>query len=103
MNSSAVLKFSHIPSIDDCRLLVASLFPGGHVAAIVSPGALYHRTAVNLEDAGFEIRDQICWILEDRTIPVVLARKPLSEGTVIANVLKWETGALNLAALMALT
>jgi hypothetical protein len=28
--------------------------------------------------------------------PVVLARKPLSEGTVAANVLRWGTGALNI-------
>jgi DNA modification methylase len=30
--------------------------------------------------------------------PIVLARKPLSEGTVAANVLKWRTGALNIGA-----
>jgi hypothetical protein len=28
--------------------------------------------------------------------PIVLARKPLSEGTVAANVLRWRTGALNI-------
>jgi len=30
--------------------------------------------------------------------PIVLARKPLSEGTVAANVLRWRTGALNIKA-----
>jgi DNA modification methylase len=30
--------------------------------------------------------------------PIVLARKPLSEGTVAANVLRWRTGALNIGA-----
>lgn len=30
--------------------------------------------------------------------PIVLARKPLSEGTVAANVLRWRTGALNIDA-----
>lgn len=30
--------------------------------------------------------------------PIVLARKPLSEGTVAANVLKWRTGAINVGA-----
>lgn len=30
--------------------------------------------------------------------PIVLARKPLSEGTVAANVLRWGTGALNIGA-----
>jgi hypothetical protein len=32
--------------------------------------------------------------------PIVLARKPLSEGTVAANVLRWRTGALNIGAVV---
>lgn len=126
----------------------------------------YHRLAVGVEDAGFEIRDQLQWIFgsgfpksldiskaidkaagaerdiitekqgprpgnhggsgeyghgENRSItapstpetiqwdgwgtalkpanePIVLARKPLSEKTVAANVLKWGTGGLNIDA-----
>lgn len=34
--------------------------------------------------------------LSPDALPIVLARKPLSEGTVAANVLKWGTGALNI-------
>jgi site-specific DNA-methyltransferase (adenine-specific) len=37
------------------------LKPGGHILAFSSPRT-YHRMAVAIEDAGFEIRDQIMWV-----------------------------------------
>jgi site-specific DNA-methyltransferase (adenine-specific) len=37
------------------------LKPGGHLLAF-SHSRTYHRMAVAVEDAGFEIRDQIMWI-----------------------------------------
>ncbi len=37
------------------------LKPGGHLLAF-SGSRTYHRMVVNIEDAGFEIRDQIMWI-----------------------------------------
>jgi DNA modification methylase len=37
------------------------LKPGGHLIAF-SGSRTYHRMAVAIEDAGFEIRDQIMWI-----------------------------------------
>ncbi len=37
------------------------LKPGGHVAAF-SGTRTYHRLAVAIEDAGFEIRDQLAWV-----------------------------------------
>jgi site-specific DNA-methyltransferase (adenine-specific) len=37
------------------------LKPGGHLLASNSP-RMYHRMAIGLEDAGFEIRDQIMWV-----------------------------------------
>ena len=37
------------------------LKPGGHLLAF-SGSRTYHRMAVAIEDAGFEIRDQIMWI-----------------------------------------
>ena len=37
------------------------LKPGGHILAF-SAARTYHRLATNLEDIGFEIRDQIMWI-----------------------------------------
>lgn len=37
------------------------LKPGGHVLASGSPRT-YHRLAAGIEDAGFEIRDSLCWL-----------------------------------------
>jgi DNA modification methylase len=146
------------------------LKPGGHLVAF-SGTRTYHRMAVAIEDAGFEIRDMIAWhygsgfpkshdiskaidraagaerevvaelapvkrmipgadqnkkgwkkddgrefvptvtaaateaarqwqgygtALKPATEPICLARKPLSEKSVAANVLKWGTGALNI-------
>jgi site-specific DNA-methyltransferase (adenine-specific) len=88
------------------------LKPGGHLIAF-SGTRTYHRMAVAIEDAGFEIRDQLAWTygsgfpkshdagdgwgtaLKPAWEPIALARKPLI-GTVAANVLKHGTGAINI-------
>lgn len=135
------------------------LKPGGHLLAF-SASRNYHRMAVAIEDAGFEIRDQMMWIYgsgfpkshnigkavdkklgNDREVvgenpnhrtssalyelgfqdgkgdgqitkgnsewegwgtalkpahePIVMARKPLSEKTIVDNVLEWGTGGIN--------
>lgn len=96
------------------------LKPGAHVA-VFSGTRTYHRLAVAIEDAGFEIRDQLAWVygsgfpkshnvgkapqaaawhgwgtaLKPAWEPICLARKPL-DGTVAANVLEHGTGALNI-------
>ena len=145
------------------------LKPGGHMVAFGGTRS-YHRLACAIEDAGFEIRDQLAWAygsgfpkshdvskgidkaakaereivssgapvkrmipgadqnkdgweknngrefvptvtraatpeaaawegwgtaLKPAWEPICLARKPLSEGTVAANVLRWGTGAIN--------
>lgn len=87
------------------------LKPGGHVVAFGGTRS-YHRLASAIEDAGFEIRDQIGWAygsgfpkshnagngwgtaLKPAWEPICLARKPLI-GTVAENVLAHGTGALN--------
>ncbi len=142
------------------------LKPGGHLLAFGGTRT-YHRMACAIEDAGFEIRDQIQWIygsgfpksmniskmidkkagaerekipnplakkqtgqdagkglsgsknainfiepnpstdeakqwdgwgtaLKPANEPIVVARKPLSEKTIVDNVLKWGTGGLNI-------
>lgn len=91
------------------------LKPGGHLLSFASTRT-YHRMASGIEDAGFEIRDQIGWLfgsgfpksknltgdwhgwgtaLKPAWEPICVARKPL-DGTVAANVLKHGTGALNI-------
>ena len=87
--------------------------PGAHLIAFGGTRT-YHRLACAVEDAGWEIRDQLCWMygsgfpkslnlegshegygtaLKPAFEPAVLARKPL-EGTVAANIAKWGVGAL---------
>jgi DNA modification methylase len=130
------------------------LKPGAHLVAFGGTRT-YHRLVCAIEDAGFEIRDQLAWVygqglpktrvnvskaidkvmgvesialrekmyagghiqkrieylpasdaaklwsgwytvLKPAWEPILLARKPLSEGTVAANILHWGTGALNI-------
>jgi site-specific DNA-methyltransferase (adenine-specific) len=88
------------------------LKPGAHLLAFSSTRT-YHRMACAIEDAGFEIRDQIQWIygsgfpkshnlgnglgtaLKPANEPICVARKPLSESSIAANVLKHGTGGIN--------
>lgn len=156
-----------VPSVATWKQVLRVLKPGGHLLSFGGTRT-YHRMVVNIEDAGFEIRDQILWIygqgfpkslnisiaidkaagaigargkgfntagqnvglnknkelrsdhpdyippkaatpeaakwegwgtaLKPANEPIVLARKPLSEKTVAANVLKWGTGGLNIDA-----
>lgn len=106
--------------VDLWREVLRVLKPGGHLLAF-GGSRTYHRLACAVEDAGFEIRDQIMWVygsgfpkslnvgkqdgcedwsgwgtaLKPAHEPIVVARKPL-DGTVAANVLKHGVGALNI-------
>lgn len=142
-------------NVDFWKEVLRTLKPGGHLIAF-SASRNYHRMAVAIEDAGFEIRDQIMWLygsgfpkslnigkavdklqgnknpstykpndknavygknygggVTDRTPadnewdgwgtalkpahePIVLARKPLSEKSIVDNVLKYGTGGINI-------
>ena len=144
------------------ELALKLLKPGGHLLAF-SASRNYHRMAVAIEDAGFEIRDQMMWLygsgfpksqnmgkavdkkqgndrenlgenpnhrpisgvnyegvyagkntgakeltkgdsewegwgtaLKPAHEPIVMARKPLSEKSIVDNVLKHGTGAINI-------
>jgi site-specific DNA-methyltransferase (adenine-specific) len=158
-------KWDHqVPSVEFWKEVLRVLKPGGHVLSFGGTRT-YHRMAVNIEDAGFEIRDQIMWLygsgfpkshnvglsidklkghenrgraiptastyqacdieeknkltsnkvdkyetkteeakeyegwgtaLKPANEPICVARKPLSEKTVAANVLKWGTGGINI-------
>jgi DNA modification methylase len=156
-----------VPSVEVWKEAMRVLKPGGH-ALIACGTRTQHRMVVNIEDAGFEIRDVVSWIygsgfpkslniskaidkaagaereLVERTRPdgkktgktcsgfvsgatslelkrsdepatdaakqwdgwgtalkpsteyFTLCRKPLSEKTIAANVLKWGTGGINI-------
>jgi DNA modification methylase len=50
-----------VPSVDLWREVFRVLKPGGHVLSFGGTRT-YHRMVVNIEDAGFEIRDQVQWL-----------------------------------------
>ena len=51
----------YVPSIEVNREVLRVLKPGGHFLSF-GGSCTYHRVVINIEDAGFEIRDQIDWI-----------------------------------------
>jgi site-specific DNA-methyltransferase (adenine-specific) len=93
------------------------LKPGGYILSFCAP-RMYHRMTSGIEDAGFEIRDQLMWVfgsgfpksmnighkvdeyqgwgtaLKPAHEPIVMGRKPF-KGTVADNVLEWGTGGIN--------
>jgi site-specific DNA-methyltransferase (adenine-specific) len=94
-----------VPSVEIWKECFRVLKPGAHILSFSSPRT-YHRMAVNVEDAGFEIRDQILWLygsgfpkshnLKPAHEPIVMARKPISEKTIQKNVDMHGTGAINI-------
>jgi len=50
-----------VPSVDIWQECFRVLKPGGHLLAFAGTRT-QHRMAVNIEDAGFEIRDMIAWV-----------------------------------------
>ena len=149
-----------VPTVDLWKEVFRVLKPGGHMLCACGTRT-QHRMVVNVEDAGFEIRDIVSWIygsgfpksldvgkavdklqgnkrkvvdrrdvghditsnayrdgkkkrmIQDITVGsseyegwgtalkpaqelFTLARKPISEKTIAANVLKWGTGAINI-------
>jgi site-specific DNA-methyltransferase (adenine-specific) len=161
-----------VPSVDIWKECLRVLKPGGHLLSFAG-SRTYHRMAVRIEDAGFEIRDQMMWVygsgfpksmdiskqldkrvgverevvgkrtdafgdttesetgdgrnlwgktsttevdvysteavsdlakkwegwgtaLKPAHEPIVMARKPISEKTIVDNVLEWGTGGINI-------
>ena len=115
-----------VPSVEIWQEARRLLKPGGYLLAFAGTRT-QHRMAVNIEDAGYEIRDMIAWVygsgfpksldvskkiqnIEDAKTwagwgtalkpalePITVARKPFA-GTVAANVLQYGTGAINVDA-----
>ncbi|KMY04300.1 DNA methyltransferase [Pseudomonas syringae KCTC 12500] len=106
-----------VPSADVWIECLRLLKPGGHLLSFAA-ARTYHHMAMGIEEAGFEIRDQIMWVfgsgfpkshnlkgehvgwgtaLKPAHEPICMARKPFP-GTVAANVLEHGTGALNIDA-----
>lgn len=52
---------AEVPTVEFWKEVYRVLKPGGHILSFGGTRT-YHRMVVNIEDAGFEIRDQIMWI-----------------------------------------
>ncbi len=50
-----------VPGVEVWREALRVLKPGGHLLAFAG-ARTYHRMATNIDDAGFEIRDQLMWL-----------------------------------------
>lgn len=91
------------------------LKPGGHILAF-GASRTYHRLGCAIEDAGAEVRDSIMWVygsgfpksqkvgdgwgtgLKPAHEPICVARKPLSEKTIAANMALHGVGGINIEA-----
>jgi len=92
-----------VPSIDIWREVFRTLRPGAFCLAFCSP-ELYHRLACNVEDAGFQIKDQIMWMtttkmpkhnrLKPAHEPIVVAQKPY-KGSLKDNFEQWGCGLID--------
>ena len=97
-------KWDHsVPTVDIWREVYRTLRPGAFCLSFCSP-ELYHRMAVNVEDAGFIIKDQIMWMTTTKMVkynrlkpahePIVVGQKPY-KGSLKDNHKKWGCGLID--------
>jgi DNA modification methylase len=105
-----------VPGVEYWKEFIRVAKPGAHML-VFGGTRTFHRLAVAIEDAGWEIRDTIMWVygsgfpkshnlkgsragwgtaIKPAWEPILLCRKHL-DGTVASNVQRWGTGAINVA------
>lgn len=94
-----------VPPAETWQEVLRVLKPGGWCLSFCSP-EMYHRMASKMEDGGFEIKDQVIWMVTTKMAkanklkpahePIAVAQKPISEKTIKANIEKWGTGTINI-------
>lgn len=95
-----------VPGPEYWHALLRVAKPGAHLLAFGGTRT-FHRMACAMEDAGWELRDTICWLygsgfpkadnLKPAWEPIIVARKPM-DGSTLANASEHGTGALNIEA-----
>ena len=92
-----------VPTVEIWEEVVRVLKPGAFCLSFCSP-QLYHRMATAVEDAGFDIKDQIMWMvttkmpkknrLKPAHEPIVVAQKPF-KGSIQKNFDEWGVGVID--------
>lgn len=92
-----------VPTQEIWEEVIRVLKPGAFCLSFCSP-QLYHRMATAVDDAGFDIKDQIMWMittkmpsknrLKQAHEPVVVAQKPF-RGAIDANFEEWGVGKID--------
>jgi len=92
-----------VPSVEIWQEVVRVLKPGAFCLSFCSP-QLYHRMATAVEEAGFNIQDQIMWMvttkmpkknrLKPAHEPIVVAQKPF-KGSIQKNFEEWGVGKID--------
>ena len=92
-----------VPTVDFWKEVLRVLKPGAFALSFCSP-QLYHRMASAVDDAGFDIKDQIMWMITTKMPkknklkpahePIVVAQKPY-KGSIEKNFEKWGVGKIN--------
>jgi len=94
-----------VPPWETWAEVLRVLKPGGWCLSFCSP-QLYHRMATKMEDGGFDIKDQLIWMVTTKMAkanklkpahePIAVAQKPISEKTIKANIARWGTGTITI-------
>ena len=92
-----------VPTVEIWTEVLRVLKPGAFCLSFCSP-QLYHRMATAVEDAGFDIKDQIMWMvttkmpkknrLKPAHEPIVVAQKPF-KGSIQKNFDEWGVGIID--------
>ncbi len=92
-----------VPSVSIWEEVMRVLKPGAFCLSFCSP-QLYHRMATAVEEAGFNIQDQIMWMITTKMPkknrlkpahePIVVAQKPF-KGTIQKNFEEWGVGKID--------
>jgi len=92
-----------VPPVETWKEVLRVLKPGAFCLSFCSP-ELYHRMATKVDDAGFDIKDQVIWMVTTKMAkhnrlkpahePIVVAQKPL-DGTIKNNFNTWGVGKIN--------